>query len=254
MTRGGATKNREQPERRCVVTGVSGGVAGLLRFVLDPDGVVTPDLAEKLPGRGVWVSADRAAVERAVAKNLFARSARAPAQAPADLADQVERLLARRLIEAIALCRKAGLAVCGFEKTREAASRAAALVQASDGAEGGKAKVRRLVKSRIEISCLDSAELGLAFGRLSVIHAALIVGGASDRAIREAQRLQGFRRCGAFGVDESLAASGSERAAAADRDAERALEQGAGTGGAETGDTKTGDTGPGDTGPGGAGS
>ena len=195
MGRGGAAKTREEPERRCVATGQTGECDGLIRFVLDPEGVVTPDLAERLPGRGVWVSADCSALEKAAKKNLFAKSLRSPATVPQDLAGMLERLLTRRAIESLGLCRKAGQAVGGFEKAREALTMRdpAALVQACDGSMDGRKKLGRLAKGITEITCLTKSELGLAFGRASVIHVVLLVGGAANRAIRECARLQGFR-------------------------------------------------------------
>ena len=68
MTRGGLTKDRETPERRCIVTGEVQPRAGLIRFVASPEGEVVPDLAEKLPGRGFWVLAERAALDKAAGK------------------------------------------------------------------------------------------------------------------------------------------------------------------------------------------
>ena len=103
-------------ERRDIVTGEVCEEARLIRFVAGPDGVVTPDLARKLPGRGLWVAADRASVETAAAKNLFARAAKSKLAAPADLADQVERLLSQRLLSALGLARKAGELTFGFER------------------------------------------------------------------------------------------------------------------------------------------
>lgn len=175
--------------------GESAPKEGLIRFVVGPEGEIVPDLAERLPGRGIWVSADRKALEVAAKKNLFARAARSPVKVAPDLPGQIEALLVRRMVEAIGFARKSGAAVCGFEKTREAARRGklAALLAASDGAEGGKAKLRPLAAGAPVLSPLTSEELGLAFGRESVIHAALENGGASDRAIREGLRLQGFR-------------------------------------------------------------
>ena len=202
MTRGGTARNRDQPERRCIATGESGPTGGLIRFVLGPGAVVVPDLAAKLPGRGVWLTAERALVERAVAKGLFSRAFKAKAAAPADLADRLEALLAGRLIDLIGLARKAGQAVTGFEKVRARLKEGAAgaLVQASDGAADGKAKLARLAGGvpggvRI-IEVLDSTELGLAFGRDFAIHAALDRGGFADRAIGEAARLGGLRPTG----------------------------------------------------------
>ncbi|MEL6316990.1 MAG: RNA-binding protein [Pseudomonadota bacterium] len=200
MTRGGRAKERDGPERRCVATGARGSPELMIRFALDPDGIVTPDLAERLPGRGVWVSADAAALDKAVKRNLFARSLKAPARAPASLSDTVARLLAERAIAAIALCRKAGLAVGGFEKARAALLAAAArddrppaLVQASDASEDGARKLRRLVDGLTVLQPLHSEELGVAFDRPFLMHVALAPGGASDRAVRELRRLHGFR-------------------------------------------------------------
>ncbi len=202
MTRGGTAKNRSMPERRCIATGDSGPTDRLVRFVLGPEAVVVPDLAAKLPGRGVWLTAERALVERAVAKKLFSRAFKAQAAAPGDLADRLEALLAQRLIDVIGLARKAGQAVTGFEKVRARLKEGAAgaLVQASDGAADGKAKLARLAGGvpggvRI-IEVLDSTELGLAFGRDFAIHAALDRGGFADRVIGEAARLGGLRPAG----------------------------------------------------------
>ena len=200
MTRGGAARTRETPERRCIASGESGPAGRLIRFVLGPEAVVVPDLAARLPGRGVWLTAERALVERAVAKGLFSRAFKAPAAAPGDLADRLEALLARRLIGLIGLARKAGQAVTGFEKVRARLKEGAAgvLVQASDGAAGGKAKLARMAGAVAIIEVLDSTELGLAFGRDFAIHAALDRGGFADRLIAEAERLGGLRPAGAM--------------------------------------------------------
>src|SRR5690349_540378 len=88
-------------ERRDIVTGEVRDEAELIRFVAGPDGAVVPDLARKLPGRGIWVAADRTSVETAAKKGLFSRSAKAKLQAAPDLADQVEILLKRRLLSAL---------------------------------------------------------------------------------------------------------------------------------------------------------
>lgn len=198
LTRGSA---REEPERRCLVTGEVGAKAGLVRFVLAPDGTVTPDVAERLPGRGLWVSAARDIVETAVARRLFARAARAPATAPPDLADRVERLLAERCRELLGLARRSGQAVAGFEKVREAlrSGRVGLLLEASDGAEHGRQKLAALGAGVKQTRVLRADELGLAFGRDHVVHAAVAPGRFAERLEIDAGRLAGFRR-GSSGV------------------------------------------------------
>jgi predicted RNA-binding protein YlxR (DUF448 family) len=194
MPRGGRHKDRETPERRCIATGRSGPKEGLVRFVVGPDGAVWPDVAGKLPGRGIYVSADRAALDRAVKKRLFARAARMPVEVPPDLADRVETALARRVTELISLARKGGQAVAGYEKVRGwlDEGRAAVLIQASDGSERGKTKLRPPPDGAF-IGCLTAGELGLSFGRSRAIHAALSAGGLAARIVEDARRLSGLR-------------------------------------------------------------
>ena len=195
MTRGGRQKDRDAgPERRCIVTGETGPVSGLVRFVVSPDGEIAPDILQKLPGRGIWVSADRDKIDEAVAKNLFARAAKTKVAVPQNLADRVEAGLARRLTDLIALKRKAGEAVAGFEKVKDwlASGKVAVLLQASDGSERGKSKLWTPEGARY-FSVLTAKELGLAFGRQSVIHGALAAGGLAPRVVEGAAKLQGLR-------------------------------------------------------------
>jgi len=167
----------------------------MIRFVVGPDGAIVPDLAGKLPGRGIWVGADRAALERAVAKRLFARAARAPVTVPADLTQTVEAGLAQRLRETISLARRAGQAVAGFEKVRArlAEGGAALLVQAADGSPRERSRLRPPDGPGTLIDCLTASELGLAFGRDRVIHGAISAGGLAERALIDARRLSGLR-------------------------------------------------------------
>lgn len=194
MTRGGRDTNRDEPERRCIVTGDVQPKAGLVRFVVSPEGMVVPDLAGKLPGRGIWVTADRTAIETAAKKGLFSRAARMPVTVPEGLAGLVEAGLARRVVDLISLARKAGLAVAGFEKVKGwlADGKAKVLLQASDGSDRGKGKLWTPQGGRW-FGCLTASELGLAFGRDSAIHGALGAGGLSQRVVEEAAKLSGLR-------------------------------------------------------------
>lgn len=195
MTRGGRVKDRDDPERRCIVTGEVGPKAGLVRFVVGPEGQVVPDVLGRLPGRGMHVTANRAAIQRAAAKGLFARAARAQVTVPEGLADLVEALLARRVIDLIAMARKAGDAVTGYEKVKDwlEKGRARVLIQASDGSERGRAKLRPPAGEGALIGCLSAGELGLSFGRDRAIHGALAAGGLTTRVVEDAARLAGMR-------------------------------------------------------------
>ncbi len=195
MGRGGQDKDRDDgPERKCLATGEVRPKSDLIRFVAGPDGTVVPDIAGKLPGRGFYVTADRKALETAVAKKLFSRGAKAPVNVPDGLVDEVERQLARRVVDLISLARKAGKAVAGYEKVKSWLDReeARVLIQASDGSARGKSKLSTPYMGDF-IGWLTADELGLAFGRQTVIHGALGSGGLGQRVVEEARRLKGMR-------------------------------------------------------------
>ena len=195
MTRGGREKDQDGPERKCIVSGESQPKAGLIRFVVGPDAMVVPDILGRLPGRGIYVAAERAAIDKAAAKGLFSRAARQPVKAPEGLSDLIEAQLLRRVIDFVSMARKAGEAVTGYEKVKEwlVKGQASVLIQASDGSERGKTKLHPPEGENSFIGCLSSGELGLAFGRERAIHAALAAGGLERRVVEEAARLAGLR-------------------------------------------------------------
>ena len=195
MARGGATKDREDgPERKCIATGEVQPKYGLVRFVVGPDMQIVPDIAGKLPGRGIYVAADRDAIQKAVTKKLFSRGAKMQVTVQEDLADEVERQLARRVVDLIALSRKSGRAVAGYEKVKTwlQTEEAEVLIQAVDGSARGKTKLSTPHYGSY-IGWLSADELGLAFGRQTVIHGALASGGLTQRVVEEARRLKGLR-------------------------------------------------------------
>ena len=208
MTRGGRTKRRDVAERRCAVSGASGPRTRLIRFVVAPNGQVAPDIRGRLPGRGIWVSASREALGKAVSRNLFARAARKPVLVPDGLVDQVETQLAGRLVELLSLARKCGIAFAGFEKTRRAleAGQAIALLQAVDGSPRQKARLRPPSGEQSLIACMTAGEIGLAFGREHVIHAAVGEGGVARKLILDALRLSGMRNPGRSGAGKQAGA------------------------------------------------
>ncbi len=181
--------------RRCIVSGEVVPREQLIRFVVGPENKLIPDIAETLPGRGLWLRARRDVLDTALARNLFARAARGPVAVDADLADLVERLLARRCLELLGLARRAGLAVAGFEKVRAmlGAGKAALLITAAGAAPGGRAKLRAMAPDMPETGVLESQELAAALGRGHVVHVAVARSPLADRIAFEAGRLQGMR-------------------------------------------------------------
>lgn len=185
-------------ERMCIVTRSRGEPEDLIRFVCGPDGAVVADVAGKLPGRGVWVTARRPLVAEAVKRRLFRRGLGEDCRAAADLPDQVADLLRRQVLGYLALANKAGLVACGFEKVAAAIAggRIEALIEASDGAEDGRRKLLDRLKATGReadiVTSLDSAALGLALGRPHVIHAALAGNGLAEKFRAAARKLEAY--------------------------------------------------------------
>ena len=194
MSHSGAYPSENLTERKCLVSQESGPKAGLIRFVTSPDGVVVPDILEKLHGRGYYVTADLHILEDAVKRKVFARGAKTQVSVPEDLIAQIDRQLARRVVDLVSIARKAGKAVTGFEKVKGwlAEGRVKVLLQASDGSARGKDKLWTPEGGRF-FGCLTAQELGLAFGRGHAIHCALSGGKLSERVVHEAARLRGLR-------------------------------------------------------------
>jgi predicted RNA-binding protein YlxR (DUF448 family) len=189
--------------RTCLVTRVAHLPDELIRFVLDPDGLVVPDLANRLPGRGAWVLCDRHAVAAAVRSKTFARSLRRQATAPADLPDLVERLMVKRALDALSLANKAGFVVTGFTRVEAAivAREASLLVHGADAADDGVEKLDRKFKAVARelrgpapiVRELSIEQMSLAMGRSNVVHAALSRSGATASFLKEATRLVRYR-------------------------------------------------------------
>ena len=239
------------PLRRCVVTRERQAKERMIRFVLSPERVIVPDLTARLPGRGMWLSARADVLETARAQGSLARgfakyAAKAVAEGAAqdaakpgakvarglvtltpDLPDLIEAMLLRRVVELLGLARRAGQAVCGFQKAREwlTNGRAGLVVQASDGsvderarflsgaattdfgaAGGGDAGPEEsgsegpgpedgTAKAGIPVgSPLPATSLGAVFGRDHVVHVVVAPGRLAVALTNEIARLAGVTR------------------------------------------------------------
>ena len=180
--------------RTCIPTGQVLSKSELVRFVLGPNSLIYPDPENKLPGRGIWVKADRSAIVKAEKGQLFSRAAKQSAECLENLAEQVENLIANRVIKLIGLSRKSGQCICGYEKVKDWLKKdiVKVLIQSSDGSSRGKSRLRTPDEGKF-IGCLSSRELGKAFGRENITHCALASGGLTQRIVEDAQRLNGLR-------------------------------------------------------------
>jgi predicted RNA-binding protein YlxR (DUF448 family) len=189
--------------RLCAATGTVRPVAEMIRFVVGPDGAAVPDLKRRLPGRGIWVTATRQALQTAVGRNAFARGFKREVRVAPDLVDTTDWTLVRHALDALGIANKAGRVAIGFTKV-ELAIRGddiVGVVHASGAAPVGMRKIVAALRRRLGndvgsvplVGLFPVAQLDLALGRPNVIHAALLAGPESESFLARARRLERFR-------------------------------------------------------------
>jgi uncharacterized protein len=191
----------------------------MIRFVVAPDRALVPDLAARLPGRGIWLSARGDVIETARTRGAFAKAARGPVAVPPDLLDVLQAALARRIGEHLGLARRAGQAVAGFAKVREwlQSGRAALIVQASDGSADERARLLGSWSGPV-IAPLTAEALGGVFGREQAVHVAVAAGGLAERLRIDAERFDGVTsRAASPAAAEAPAGTGGRRRDGRDR-------------------------------------
>jgi uncharacterized protein len=202
----GLTAARKGAERLCLATRTVKPVAEMIRFVAGPGGTVVPDLDRKLPGRGVWITATRAALGAAVRDKAIVRAFRGKATVPTDLPELVERLLEKSALEGLSLANKAGQIVTGATRVEEALRQesVALVVHASDAAADGIRKLDAAARAAeadgwplpVQMRACRGEQLDLALGRPNVVHAALLAHPASAGFLLRCLRLERWRNGG----------------------------------------------------------
>ncbi len=191
-------------DRTCIVTRQCLPPERMIRFVAAPDGTVVADLKGNLPGRGCWVTADRASVERAIAKKAFARALKTRVEVPADLAERIDRQLVEALVGMTGMARKAGQIVLGAAKVSAAvrSGKAIAVFHAVGAADDS---VRKVDQARHAAQAgggakipsfhlLTAEEMAVISGEGNLIHLAVLAGQAGEGVVKRAKILDRYRR------------------------------------------------------------
>jgi uncharacterized protein len=191
-------------ERMCIVTRESLPAEAMIRFVAGPDGSVVPDLKRALPGRGCSVKAERALVEKAVKKNIFARALKKDVKPTDDLPQQVDRLLVMQMTGMMNMARKASQFLSGTMKVDNAVRSGAALAvfHANDAAADGVRKIASARKAwamtmdEPEVPAfrlLTYEEMQELMGDNAFIHAVALAGQAGEGVVKRAKLLETYR-------------------------------------------------------------
>ena len=196
----GPAAAHEDRARFCIASGEAKPIGEMIRYVVAPDGSIVPDILHKLPGRGAWVAANRAALRIAIERKSFARAFRGKGVAGVELPALVERLLQRTALDALSMANKAGQVVSGFERVKAALGKGeiAILVHASEAGADGMQKLDGVTAAASEekpavIRVFTGDQLDLALGRPNVVHAALFGHPASRVFLAHSLRYQRWR-------------------------------------------------------------
>jgi len=186
---------QQESQRSCILSREAQPKCGLLRFVVSPEGVIVPDIAEKLPGRGIWLTSSEASLQRAIEQKAFAKAAKQKVIVPELLTETVHKQLLKRVQQWLSLAVKSGEVVSGFVKVESWLSKrgVAFILEATDGAADGREKIQRL---SVGVPCemiLSRGELGEALGKEDAVHVAVALGGIAEHLLRDLRRLAGFR-------------------------------------------------------------
>ena len=186
---------RQESERSCIVSREAQPKQGLLRFVVSPDDVLVPDVAEKLPGRGLWLSSSGVTLRKAIEQHSFAKAAKQKVAIPDGLEALIEKQLLHRVQHWLSLAVKSGEVVSGFVKVESwlASRRVVLLLEAVDGASDGREKIKRLASGVLCKQILTRSELGEGLGKEDAVHVAVASGGIAEYLLRDLRRLAGFR-------------------------------------------------------------
>lgn len=182
---------REAGLKTCFVTKEVCPRTEMLRFALAPGRQIIFDVAEKLPGHGFWLKADKDLLEKAITKRIFYKAAKGTVGIPAELQAQVEASLRGRCLNLMSLCRKAGLLVFGYEAVKKAIGQGEAVVafEADDSSLRGQNKIFKSDDDFPIYTFFSRADLGSITGMDEVVHIALLKGKLSEQATTLARKL-----------------------------------------------------------------
>lgn len=185
---------RPAPERTCLVTGEVRAKDDLLRFVVTPDRALMHDITGKLPGRGIYVSLKTGMIAEAIERKLFKRAAKQPITIEDDLESLVHAHLKQRVLEGISLARKAGAAVSGYDKCKQAlqAEEVVCMLHASDASEDGVRKLTRADAGFPVVGWFDREALSQVMGGENVVHVAVLKGQGSAFFMKQLRRFALF--------------------------------------------------------------
>ena len=210
---------KASPQRKCSVTGNIYNKAEMIRFVIGPDESLVPDLAAKLPGRGVYVACTAEAVKAIAQKGKLAKAVQrslkrslAKGAIEQDLVGQVAGLLKKRLLDRLGMQLRSGMLIVGFDKLVEITKAVqgngffkkdkyfGAAFSASDAAEDSLRKINNALRqsqldedvAQITSLPLTRDEISQALGKENAVHMLAFQDKGLEHLQQDIQRFTAF--------------------------------------------------------------
>ena len=186
---------KTSPLRKCIVSGLLFEKHKLIRFVVSPSKTVVPDINQKLPGRGVWIQAQRQTIDAALTGKCFQRAFYSNVKVEKNLIDIILQQIKKKLCDQISLARKAGKTVSGANQVKTALIKEefGLLIQASDGSKRETSRFSQSIDDKKIINCLAGKELGTIFSRERVVHCVIFSSAFVENIIFHANLLNNLK-------------------------------------------------------------
>ena len=189
------------PLRRCIISRTRKPQNEMIRFIINKNDTMIPDLAKTLPGRGLWITCNRAFLEKAITQSLFAKVAKRSIRVDHSMISMIIANLEQRCLSLLGQIRRAGYLVIGFQDVfnalrngqqdkRELNHSPTALIQASNTSGQKSLQLRNTAPDLPVIDIFSDIRLGNALGKNSVEHALASYTGLTNSLLNEVQRLK----------------------------------------------------------------
>ena len=177
---------------KCDITKRSYPRSQMIKFVISPSNVLTPDLFGKLDGEEFNVFASKKVLEKVTA--MFSERLVVPVEQN-NIATLIEKLLSKHIINLICLAKKAGRVVVGYDriKTALSANKVELLLEAYNLSEKRTIKTPSSRSQHYRIKCMKKQELGKPFGKNSVSQIGFVKSGFTNPLIFDTSRLETLR-------------------------------------------------------------
>ena len=186
-------KNKNEIKKHfCSVTKKMYPSENMIRFVLFPDNKYTIDLNYEFQGKEFFIFASKSTLARI--KDFVGDIYEKEPQVE-NLVTRIDSIIVKRIVSLIALARKSGNLIFGFERVKMALKSGDSdiLFHANNGSPKELKRIKPRSVRLILVSLFSSSELGKVFNRDNVAHSCVLKGGLAKSLILDVKKLEGIQ-------------------------------------------------------------